>query len=127
MILNIIMQFSYRQNQKKNVLNVLNVPCSNDPQYHAEINALYKINTWKNKPKKINLLVIRLSKTGKLGESRPCYHCLLQLTKANIGIKYVYYSKNDKIIREKFDDMLYSQTIHISKGYRRKNIINTTN
>ncbi len=77
---------------------------------HAEMEVLrklYKLNS-KNKVnksfKKCDILVIRLSPTGKLGQSRPCYHCLTSLAVCGIKIRYIYYSTSfGTITREKFD------------------------
>ena len=91
---------------------------------HAEINALNKIN-YKDSKKIIpyNLISLRFSKTNQLGNSRPCYHCLIKLKKSKINIKYVYYSDNDgNIIMEKFNDMIETLNFSIiSSGYRYKN------
>lgn len=91
---------------------------------HAEMDALNRlIKNWNNRErtKAINLLVIRLTKTGVLGESRPCYHCLLRLQQIGLKIKYIYYSTADgRIAREKFSTMIESDKTYISLGNRRK-------
>ncbi len=88
-----------------------------DPSTHAEIDAVNKVITWKNRPKKMDLLVIRVSATGILGESRPCYHCLKKMMLSGVNIIDVYYSTSDgTIIHEKFKDMLKSDIVHISFG-----------
>jgi hypothetical protein len=92
---------------------------------HAEIDALRKYfnNKKTNKfSKKINLTVIRISKTGKLCDSRPCLDCCLKLQK-HVNVKNIFYSTNDQtIIKIKFNK--YCRDVsHISKGniYRKKN------
>lgn len=101
---------------KNDTLIVLDM---NTIDYHAEINAFMKINKWKNRPKILDLLVIRYSKSGKLGESRPCFHCIMKLKQSNIGLRNVYYSTNNGIIiKEKFNNMLYLKK-HISKRNRK--------
>ncbi len=88
-----------------------------DPSTHAEIDALNKVITWKNRPKKMDLFVIRVSATGILGESRPCFHCLKKIMLSGVNIIYVYYSKSDgTIVREKMRDMFNSGIVHISFG-----------
>lgn len=72
---------------------------------HAEVDLILKINGWKNKPKYIDIFVFRLSKTGNLGESKPCIHCLSFMKKCNVNIRYIYYSTKTGIIREKLNNM----------------------
>lgn len=94
---------------------------SNSLSTHAEIDALNRLKS-KNiniKRYKFDLLVIRISKTGKLGESRPCYHCLKKLEESGIKIKNVYYSTNlFGIQKEKFNLMKDSDKTTYSRGYR---------
>ena len=96
---------------------------------HAEIDALnnlhYLIHSGKMKKiniKKMDLIVIRVTKTGKLGESAPCYHCTNELNKnSKIKINNLYYSKNDGTIKcIKFDEWYKNGTSHVSKGWRWK-------
>ena len=97
------------------------------PSKHAEIDAINKIKKKKNLPKQVDIVVIKLTKSGQLGESRPCYHCLCSLERSNLNIKHVYYStKNNTIIREKLADMKYCEHTQISSGMRHamKNKIN---
>ena len=92
------------------------------PSTHAEIDAISKIKNKKNKPKKLDLLVIRLTKTGLLAESRPCYHCLCFMERANINIKNIYYSTaNGTIAKEKLHEMKTHPITCISSGMRNKN------
>ncbi len=99
---------------------------------HAEIDALNKLKSKKNinLKNRFDLMVIRISKTGILGESRPCFHCLQTLEKSGVKIHNVYYStEKGKIVREKFNTMKESKKTTYSSGYRRsmqkhKKIIN---
>jgi hypothetical protein len=93
---------------------------------HAEMEVLRKL--YKMKPsvrdsrnlKKCDILVIRVSSTGKLGQSRPCYHCLQSLSVCDIKIRYIYYSTSfGTITREKFDGMLSSELTLMSSGWRK--------
>lgn len=97
---------------------------------HAEMDALRKLMKTKQIPngsqkriEKYDVIVIRISKTNKLGSSRPCYHCICGLMNNPIvKIRYVYYSLNNgKIIREKIDDMLSCELTCMSTGWRRRN------
>ena len=49
---------------------------------HAEINAIENLpyRPYKKKLQKINILVIRTSKNGKIGISKPCVKCLYDLS-----------------------------------------------
>lgn len=102
--------------------NKLSNKCKFIKSTHAEIDALNKfINKidQSDKKKRYDLLVLRLSKTGKLGESRPCYHCLEKLEKSNINIHNVYYSTKDGAIeKEKFNTMKESAKTIYCGGYR---------
>jgi deoxycytidylate deaminase len=97
---------------------------------HAEANAILNYfgknlqfdnikNQWcilKNnkKIKKINLIVIRITKNGKLSNARPCINCLKMMK--NIGIKKVYYTSgnNDELICENVKDMISIQVSYIN-------------
>jgi len=82
--------FGYSRVETKNFM------CST----HAEVDAIDKIKHWRNMPKSVDLFVIRLSKDGCIGESKPCKHCILLIKKAKINIKYIYCSNsNGKIIK----------------------------
>ena len=91
---------------------------------HAEIDALQKLKSeyirGKIKRMTMDLLVVRLSKTGMMSMSAPCQHCLKQLANAKyVNIKNVYYSKNkDEIVCERFDTLINSAEQFISSGYR---------
>ena len=98
----------------------------NTPIYtHAEMDVIRKMynNKTFNTNKRIDkfdVLVIRVSKIGKLGSSRPCYHCISGMMNTPIvKINYVYYSTNDGIIvREKLDRMLESELTIVSTGWK---------
>jgi len=97
---------------------------------HAETDAIEHLKPrWhKKKRKKINLMVIRTSKNGKLGSSQPCYHCMLQLMEQipEMGYKlnYVCYSNQDEsLTRIKFNKLVQVSNYHISGYYRKKHHI----
>jgi tRNA(Arg) A34 adenosine deaminase TadA len=107
------------------IVHSINTECSSKNvcmTNHAEINCLRSYKKIKDKPNRLDIIVIRLSKTGILGQSRPCHDCLKSLQKSGIDIRYVIYSTdNQKIIRERFCDMIKSIYSHKSSGFRYKN------
>lgn len=112
-------------NTMKTVAQGCNYVYRENMSVHAEKCALDRLLKNKKHREKINksfnLLVVRLTKTGIIGESRPCYHCLLALQNSGLKIKYVYYSTNEgKIVRERFSEMLDSEITYISLGHRKK-------
>ena len=89
---------------------------------HAEIDALNKLKSKKyiSTKSRFDLMVIRISKTGILGESRPCFHCLEKLENSGVKIHNVYYStKSGSLTKEKFSTMKESKKTVYSSGYRR--------
>jgi cytidine deaminase len=96
---------------------------SNGSSIHAEADALSR-----NKlPKNMNLLVVRFSKNGKLGESRPCAHCIEMMKKVceskRCSIKKVFYSTHfGTIVKENFSSLVknggYISSGNKSKKYR---------
>jgi hypothetical protein len=92
---------------------------------HAEIAALEKLKSviqiyCNGRKQKFDLYVVKITKNGFFGSSRPCYNCLLNLIKSNVTIRDVYYSTEKRVIvREKFSLMLYSPLTRVSSGYRR--------
>lgn len=92
---------------------------------HAEIDSYRKLvstlSPHKSRGLKVDLCVMRFSKTGVIGSSRPCINCLLFLARSKlITIRYVYYSTEEgKVAREKFSHMIQSKETHISRGFRK--------
>lgn len=71
-----------------------------------------KIEKHKKKRKRYSILVIRLSKTGGLVNSRPCENCI-QIMKT-LGIEKIYYSDGEgNIIVEK---VKYMSPGYVSSG-----------
>ena len=93
---------------------------------HAEQNAISQLPMRKSKKlKRINLLVIRTSKSGKLNNSKPCLHCIKTMNsktpKYGYKIHYVYFSTNDGSIQKiKLSELNRCTDVHISSFYRRK-------
>lgn len=78
------------------------------------------------KLKKLDLLVIRVSKTGQFGNSKPCIHCILKLAKnlpeKGYTLRTVYYTDEfGNIISSQFNDLLHESKPHVSRFYIEKN------
>ena len=120
-------------NSPCNILNGLKIS-----SLHAETHAIIKyfgksfyfdknkgfVYSNEKKNKKIDLIVIRINKSGNPCNARPCYNCL-NLMKA-VGIRKVYYSINMinntnkdylsiKLVCENVQDMVSIQTSSISR------------
>ena len=98
---------------------------------HAEVNAIENLPTraYKKKLQKINILVIRTSKNGKIGISKPCAKCLYDLSTIpqNKGyvIKDIFYSNNEGlIIKNTLNKLINNDDHHISRFYRKNNYKN---
>lgn len=93
---------------------------------HAEIAALNKLKILKtNKFKKINLLVIKVSNTGKIGNSKPCIKCIEKMNNLPISkgycIKNIYYSnENGNIIKNKIKNLIDDDNKHLSRYYKNR-------
>jgi len=96
---------------------------------HAEMDALKKldglIRVKKCKKQKMDLVVIRINKSGNLCESAPCYHCTKELEKTKVvSINKLYFSRSDGTITcVKFSEWIKNENLHISKGWRRMNCV----
>jgi deoxycytidylate deaminase len=84
---------------------------------HAEMDAIQKLkrkNRESNRIILVNILIIRISKTGILNCSKPCLNCLKHiqnLPRYGYRVKYVYYSdENGNIVRRKLDDLIQTST-----------------
>jgi cytidine deaminase len=92
---------------------------------HAETNAIMNLPKLKRNKrlKKIDILVIRTSSTGKLGISKPCYSCLINMVnlpeKRGYIIKNILYSdENGDIIHTTLQNLLTKSDYHITRYYR---------
>lgn len=92
---------------------------------HAECDAIRKLPSRKNKSiKRINMLVIRTSKTGKLSMSKPCYNCIIKMMndapKKGYKIEWIYYTNDEGIvIKEKLVNLSQGD-FHFSSYYKFK-------
>jgi len=98
---------------------------------HAEFDALKKLPKIKEKTKKLidlNILVIRLSTTNKLQNSKPCFNCIKMMKsfpiKKGYIIKNIYYSNDEGEIIKTNLDKLESEEFHYSRFYKRSGNIN---
>lgn len=92
---------------------------------HSEINSItkyYKMtNLMKNRPKLI-LAVIKISKTGIIGMSKPCFHCRLYMNNNcdNLNIIKIFYSDKHDLKELNIIDLLSKESQHLSAGYSYK-------
>lgn len=94
------------------------------PGVHAEQDALSKLMPLKQKKKLelIDMLVIRISKTNKLQNSKPCAHCIkmMSVSPVNKGykIRNIYYSDADGNIIRTTLRTLELEEHHVSRFYK---------
>ena len=96
---------------------------------HAEENAIQNLSVLPRKRhlKRVDMLVIRVSKTGVIGCSKPCEHCLqemsMKLPEKGYCVGKIYYSDTDGDIS--VDSLLNiwdaEEGRHVSQFYRNKN------
>jgi len=95
---------------------------------HAEANAIMNLppRPIKKHLKKIDILVIRTSGTAKLGISKPCAKCLIDLSnlpqKRGYIVKNIAYTSHDgNIINTTLKKLISSDEHHISRFYKNHN------
>jgi deoxycytidylate deaminase len=91
--------------------------CSRE-NIHAEISTLNNLNRniaeMSKKRKTFDILIIRVTKSNKLANSRPCKSCFNALK--SYGISRIFYSnKEGEIVYENVDEM---KVEHTSSGFR---------
>lgn len=95
-----------------------------DKSVHAEDQAIRKLpKNESNRIKKLDLLVIRVNKSGGLGNSKPCIHCLWLLSdllpKRGYNVSRVYYSdEHGRLVMTKLKNLLEDEKPHVSKYYK---------
>lgn len=98
-----------------------NIILRNDVTKHAEMTALERLGriSTRNRTETYDIVVIRVSRTGTIGTSRPCFHCIQTMMKhPRIRVRNVYYSTNTgTIVREKLSEMLVTKPPFISAGW----------
>lgn len=96
---------------------------------HAEINAINNLvhhSANKKHLTKIDLLVIRTTNTGKLGMSKPCIKCIIDLStlpqKRGYILKNIFYSGQDgTIIKTNLKSLIETKDYHMSRYYLNHN------
>ncbi len=96
---------------------------------HAEANAIMNLPPRPRNRKhltKIEILVIRTSQTGKIGISKPCIKCIIDMMslpqKRGYIIKTISYSDaNGAIITTTLNNLLEEGNFHVSRFYRMHN------
>lgn len=90
---------------------------------HAEVAAIKRLKPHKSKrKKKVSLMVIRVTRSGKLCNSKPCAKCIQYLaTMKYYTVKDVYYSdETGQIVVVKLSKLLNDRNKHVSSRFRRK-------
>ena len=98
----------------------------NDEKVHSEVSAVSKLRKLPDRlknPKKIDIIVLRVSSTGKLGMSKPCKHCIFALSSIPLKLGYkiddVYYSNEiGTITKTTMVHLLMEDDPHVSRGNR---------
>jgi cytidine deaminase len=92
---------------------------------HAEADAIQRLPLIRGfkKLQPIHICVIKTTKTGKLGNSKPCVHCIQQMIntapKKGYKIEWIYYSKNDGNIEKcKLSKFMETQILFMSSYYK---------
>jgi hypothetical protein len=95
---------------------------------HAEENAIKKLPqlSRNKKLKRVDLLVIRANKSGSLGNSKPCVHCIIclykQLPLKGYILDTIYYSNSDGILKESNLASLTKEELHMTRYYKERNM-----
>lgn len=100
--------------------------CRGDKSIHAEHHAIQKLPRPQKKLnhlKKVDMLVIRVNRSGSLGNSKPCLHCLYMLSEKlpekGYSLCKVYYSTEFGDINEKKLHALINEDVpHVTKYYQ---------
>jgi hypothetical protein len=93
---------------------------------HAEDHAVQRLPPQPSNRKrlhKLDILVVRVSKTGMMGNSKPCHHCLMllaqQLPPRGYYISNVYFSNEQGDIQcMKLSNLLYHDEHHFSRFHK---------
>lgn len=96
---------------------------------HAEANAIANLPPRPRNRKhllKVNILVIRTSQTGKIGISKPCIKCIIDMMtipqKRGYIIKNILYSNEIGTIESTtLEKLIDEKNFHVSRYYRMHN------
>ena len=117
------------QNKEANVLCYGQNHSFNDgSSTHAEVDAMHHLPPRKNCRQRlqvVNLLVVRVSRTGIIGNSAPCIHCLRTMThlppRMGYYIDKIYFSNAaGEIVSYKLDSLIEIDEQHVTSFHRNK-------
>lgn len=104
----------------------------NYPGIHAEHDAINRLKPIKRKKhlQNINILVIRVTKSNKLQNSKPCANCIETMKhlpeKKGYKIKNIYYSNENEVIVKSSLTNLEKEELHYSRFFRKNKKLNNT-
>ena len=80
--------------------------------------ALKNVNL-KQKAKKLDVVVVRMKRTGIMGNARPCRKCVKMMR--NLGVRRIYYSSgfDDEIMNERVEDIISIQDSSATRYFSR--------
>lgn len=94
---------------------------------HAEDNVIRKLPSLpKNKrPKRVDMLVVRVNKSGVMGNSKPCVHCIMlmctKLPLKGYSMSDVYFSTTEGTLKVmRFQELLYDDEHHVSRYHKER-------
>lgn len=93
---------------------------------HAEDNVIRNLPMNTKRSKKVDMLVIRVTKTGELALSKPCIHCILlmctRLPTKGYALRDVYYSTAQGTLEVvKFRTLIFSEH-HMSRFHKERGL-----
>lgn len=97
--------------------------CQGVRSIHSEVGAVKKLpyrDSSKNK-KHVDLVVIRVTRSGLLANSQPCQHCIKYMSEMSGGYKIdnVYFSDNRGVFKTTLRKLGNEYPKHISRGFLR--------
>ena len=107
--------------------NVMGDESKNEPGIHAEHDAINKLKPIRKKKHlhNVNILVVRLSKTNKLQNSKPCANCIENIKvlpqQRGYRIKNIYYSNEKGEIVKNSITKLEKDEMHYWRFFRKNN------
>ena len=95
---------------------------------HAEHNAIMNLQPLPKKHhyKKVDMIVIRTTKTGVLGMSKPCFHCVLKMMqlpqeKGYRICRVIFTNSNGSFEQTTLEKLLTESEPHLSSFFRNTN------
>lgn len=114
---------------KRDVFNVESIgenSMNKNISMHAESSAINKLPSNNKTYKNVDMLVIRVSSSRKLGNSKPCIKCIDCMcnfaVRKGYKINNIYFSTTcGSIEKKKLTELISDNDIHVSKYYRLHN------